>query len=248
MAFMGMVFAGIALLLLAGAAVVILVLLIIATVLAVKKHKTAAIVLYCIACVPILLGGIGVGVYAYSARNPEFQTYDGGTVRIRMRDVEQMQKLIREDDIEGLDKLLDRHPELIYYLDINQVSLLEYGLHNCNIPIMQTAVEHGARFDDEIAFSHLIYGHSLENFFDFDYWVFAYSFDNKPEPRFTPGVTTDEIIAAADFAIDHGAAVSWTKYGEQVTFADQVDWWIRSDDAVSSKDKELLALAEAASH
>ena len=246
MAFMGMVLAGLALAVIIGIFVVAFILLIIATVLLIKKHKTAAIVLYIIGAIPGVLAVAGIIWLAVSQSHPQFQDYNGNTVTLNMSDVNKMKQCIVRHDMTGLADLLDKKPELIYYLDQNQTSLLEYGLSNCDLEIMQIAVDHGARFDDENAFGKLIYRCSLDDFFDFDYWGFAYTFDTKPEPRFRDGETTDEIIAAAQFAIDHGAAVTWKHYDTTETFADSVRWWIEEDGVISDKDKELLALAEKA--
>ncbi|MCR4645417.1 MAG: hypothetical protein K5695_08415 [Oscillospiraceae bacterium] len=246
MAFMGIVIAGLALFIIGGIFVVSLILLIIATVLLIKKHKTAAVILYIIGSIPAVLGAACVIWYVHSQRFPEFSDYSGGTVTLNMSDVDNMKQCIVRHDMSALDALLDKQPELIYYLDQNQTSLLEYGLSNCDIEIMQIAVDHGARFDDENAFGKLIYKCSLDDFFDFDYWGFAYTFETKPEPRFRDGETTDEIIAAAQFAIDHGAAVTWQHYDTTETFADSVRWWIEEDGVISDKDKELLSIAKKA--
>ena len=244
MAFMGMVFVGIALILLGVGAAVIVVLLIVATVLMIKKHKVAATVLYCIAAIPILLGGIVVLRYVHSIRHPQYERYDGQSVTIAQRDIDRMRELLVADDYAGLRALLDRRPALIYYLDTNRVSLLEYGMLNCDIEIMEIAVDHGARFDDPIAYDKLVYACSLDRFFDLDYPYFAYTSATAPDPRFTPGETTEEIIETARFVIDHGAAVSWEDHGQTITFADSVAAWIELDGKVTPEDEALLRLAQ----
>ncbi|MBQ8927764.1 MAG: hypothetical protein IJ055_05780 [Oscillospiraceae bacterium] len=246
MAFMGMVFAGAALLLAAGIALADLAMLIIATVLVCTRHRTAAAVLYGIAAIPIVGTAVAAAGFAHSLRYPKYETYDGSFVTVDMRDVDRMKECIAQRDLDGLDRLLDDAPELIYYLDTNHMSLLEFGLRNCDVPVMQIAVDHGARFDDEVAHRHLVFKHSLEEFFDLDYWVFAYTFDTKPEPRFTAGAATPEMVDAARFAIEHGASVRWEKYGEEWTFADQVSSWIDADGVISAQDEALLALADEA--
>lgn len=243
---MGMVIAGAALLIIGIIAGVTLFLLFIATILLLTKHKKAARVLYIISAVPIAAAVVLIAKFSHSARYKEFDTADGSTVIVDMHDVEDMKEYLRKGDLSGVDGLLEKKPELIHYRDVNNVTLLEYGLRNCNTEVMQTAYDHGARFDDKAVFSHLIYSCSLEDFFSLDYSIFLYSADEAPEPRFTKGETTDEIINAAKFAIEHGAAVKWETSAGTYTFSDSVANWVMLDDVRSDKDEELLRLADEA--
>ena len=223
--------------------------LIIAIILTVKKHKKAAAVLYILAGIPAVITLIVVLISAYKLNFPEYKNADGETIRIAKSDIEMMKTLIRNDDMKSLDALLDSRPNLIHYEDINHITLLEYGLRNSNVEIMQIAADHGAKFDDPRIHAFLVYDYSLERFFDQDYWVFAYTNNDKPEPKVTQGVTTDEMIDAARFAIEHGAKVVWNnKLQPDMTydFPDAVENWIKSDGVVSDKDQELLNLAKSA--
>ena len=223
--------------------------LIIAIILTVKKHKKAAAVLYILAGIPAVITLIVVLISAYKLNFPEYKNADGETIRIAKSDIEMMKTLIRNDDMKSLDALLDSRPNLIHYEDINHITLLEYGLRNSNVEIMQIAADHGAKFDDPRIHAFLVYDYSLERFFDQDYWVFAYTNNDKPEPKVTSGVTTDEMIAAAKFAIEHGANTVWNKnlpQGVTWDFPDAVQAWIKSDGVISDKDQELLNLAKSA--
>lgn len=223
--------------------------LIVAIVLTVKKHKKPAIVLYILSGIPAVITIAVVLILAFNAWFPEYKTTNGDTVRLAKSDITMMKTLIIRDDMVALDALLDSRPNLIYYQDINSMTLLEYGLFNSDVEIMQIAVDHGAIFDDPVVHSHLVYKNSLERFFYQDYWVFAYSYNNKPEPKVTSGVTTDEMIAAAKFAIEHGANTVWNKnlpQGVTWDFPDAVQAWIESDGVISDKDQELLNLAKSA--
>lgn len=39
-------------------------------------------------------------------------------------------------------KLIEKHPEMIYYYDINRVTLLNYGMYNLNIEFKKIAIVH----------------------------------------------------------------------------------------------------------
>ena len=219
--------------------------LIIGIILLVKKKKVPGIILLVLSAIPVVVTVVLLIIAYFTAEYPEYDTYDGGTVTINMEDVRIMKNIIRAKDMEGLDEYLDKHPELIYYQDDNHQTLLEYGLHDFNVEIMQTAVDHGAVFDAEPTFRNLRYDHSLENFFDEEYRTFAMG--HQPDtPPYASGVATEEMIEAAQFAIDHGADVEWDKNTGHYTFADQVEWWISSDGQISDKDNELLELARSA--
>lgn len=138
--------------------------LIIGIILLVKKKKVPGIILLVLSAIPVVVTVVLLIIAYFTAEYPEYDTYDGGTVTINMEDVRIMENIIRAKDMEGLDEYLDKHPELIYYQDDNHQTLLEYGLHDFNVEIMQTAVDHGAVFDAEPTFRNLRYDHSLENF------------------------------------------------------------------------------------
>ena len=247
MAFAGMFLGTVFIIILSVIYFIAFVELIVAIIMLATKHKKPAIVLFILSAIPAVLTLIAVIIFGFTISFPKFDTPDGGTVTISESNIGRMKDYIRGDDMEGLDEFLDDHPELIYYQDTNHMTLLEYGLRNCDVEIMQIAVDHGAKFDDKAVHENLVYDNSLERFLSgLDYWVFAYSDATKPEPRFTEGDTTDEIIDAARFAVEHGANVEWDKNTGHFTFAGLVEEWIGSDGRITDKDRELLDLANSA--
>ena len=216
--------------------------LIIGIILMIKKKKVPATILLVLAAIPAVITVIAISVLIYKNEFPKYDTYDGRKVTVSMKNVRIMKEYIRADDMDGLDELLDKHPELIYYQDNNHQSLLEYGLHDHNVEIMQIAVDHGSEFDAEPNFELLIYDYSLERFFDLGYWSFALYKEPDP-PKIVYGETTDEMIEAAKFAIDHGAVTVWSRDVGRWTFADSVESWINGDNKISEKDQEFLDYA-----
>lgn len=250
MAFMGMVFGIIFLIFIAVVAIVVFILLIVATILLICKRKKPAIILYSIASVPVVISTVVIGIFIYKLNFPRYDTYDGHKVTISLSKSKKMKELIEADDMEGLDRLLDRNPELIYYLDNNHVNLLDYGLYNCNIEIMEIALDHGARFDDENAYDMLVYNSSLDGFFErLGYNIYR----NSDETYYEPGVTTDEMIEAIKFAVDNGAATTWEPSAFQNKDHDDslaivVSSWIKRDNGiVDGNDKKLLDYAKSVS-
>ena len=140
-------------------------------------------------------------------------------------------KCIETLNIKKLNKLLDKHQELIYCgpYGVNK-GLLDYGLVALDIEIMQCAMNHGAVFDD-INFSRK---NSLQHFFGY----ITGTYYMKKENSIKDGVTTDEIINAVKFALEHGARVA----DDNWNFYEQVFQWVQKDGVISPKDEELLNL------
>ena len=243
MAFAGMFLAAIFIIIAVIVYAIALVELIVGIILLCKKKKVPGIILLVLSTIPAIVTIVFVLVNVFQNQFREFETYDGNTVTVNMSYVNRMYDLLREKNMDGLDELLDKHPELIYYQDINHVTLLEFGVRSCSIDVMEIAYDHGARFDEETVFEHLVMDHSLESFADETYWNFIYSYDDDFEPWIVPGETTDEIIEAAKFAVDHGAETVWDRPGITWTFAEQMEAWTKSDGVYSDKDKELVRYA-----
>ena len=242
MAFAGMFLGAVFVIIIIAAYVIAFIELIIGIVLACKKKKVPAIILFVLSAIPAVLTVIAVAIFGYQSMYSKFDTYDGKQVTISTRDSQAMREFIKEDDMTGLDDLLDKHPELIYYQDVNHETLLEYGLHDHNVEIMQIAIDHGAEFDAEPTFINLRYSCSLQNFFRYDYWSFITG-QSPDQPKLIEGETTDEMIDAARFAVDHGASTVWKAPAGTYTFADSVENWIKSDNKITDKDKEFLQYA-----
>ena len=244
MAFAGMFIAAIVIIVLIIIFIIALVELIIGLILLKKKKKVPGIILIVLAAIPVVLAIIGVSIYLYKYNHPEFERYDGSMVTVNMRDVKKMHQLLRDDDIDGLGILLDKHPELIYYQDINHTTILEYGVKSCDVRIMETAYDHGARFDAPTVFDGLVYDYSLQHFADDHYWNFIYSYGEDFEPRFVEGDATDDMIEAAKFAVDHGAVTVWPDtYNIKWDFSDKIKDWVGSDGDFTSTDKDLIRYA-----
>ena len=246
MAFAGMFIAAIFIVIAIIVFTIALIELIVGIVLMCKKKKVPAIILFVLAAIPVIITVISVSVYMYKQNHPQFETYDGGTVTLNMRDVNKMMDLLRAKDMDGLDKLLDKHPDLIYYQDINRRTLLEFGVESCSVEVMEIAYDHGARFDEPTVFDGLIYDYSLEAFADENYWNFLYSYNDEFEPWLIKGETTDEVIDALKFAVEHGAKTDWDMVGGW-TFADRIREWAKSDGNYTAKDRELVQYAKTVS-
>lgn len=221
--------------------------LVVGIILLIRKKKVPGIILLVLSAIPAVVLIVVIVVTAIQNQFRTFETYDGGTVTVNMTYVERMQDLLRDKDFDGLDALLDEHPELIYFQDNNHTTLLEFGVRSCSVEVMEIAYDHGARFDEETVFENLRMEHSLESFADYEYWCFLYTHSDVFEPWVVPGVTTDEVIEAAKFAVDHGAETVWQKNGITWTFADKVDTWTMEDGEFTDKDRELVSYARSVS-
>ncbi len=252
MAFAGMFLGFIFLCVVACVFVAVIAMLVIATILMVKKKRKTATVLYVIASIPIVIS-IVLGIVLVCINVfPTYETYDGGKVVIFTGDISHMKTLIGDGKYKDLDEWLDKHPELIYYLDHNQCGLIDFALYNCDVRLMEIALSHGAKFDDSRRYDRLVYNASLQTF----YYNLGYSGfvggRYHHEDKYTSGVTTYEMIEAVKFAVDHGAAVKW----EPSAFSDKshketlfvvTSHWIDEDGKISDCDREMLEYAESVS-
>lgn len=238
MAFMGLMVVGIILILLGIMFVLAAVLFIIGAVLR-KKHRKASKVLF-------VLAGINAGLLAvillfiFIPRPKTIQTRDG-EAKIYPSWISKYEKYLDENDTEGMRKLIEKHPEMVYYYDVNRVTLLDYGMYNLDIELMQIAIDNGAIFDDPLTYDHLIFENSFESFFerlDYPEW--------EREVTHKKGETTDEIIATVEFMLNNGASLIYENAYEYEyqNFYEEAKIWVMEDYDFSDKDKQLLALIE----
>ena len=144
-------------------------------------------------------------------------------------------------NIEELRKLINKHPEMIYYYNANQVSLLDYGMYTLNLELMQLALDHGAIFDDPLRYDDFTYENSFDSFFD----LLGYC-NPELQEKLQLGETTDEIIETVEFMLNHGASLEYettNKNGFQ-NFYEEAEDWIMIDSELSEKDRELLNLIQ----
>ena len=204
-----------------------------------KKHKKAAKVLFIIAGINAGLLAV-VLLYIYIPKPEIIETRDG-EVSIFPSWISKYEEYLDEGDTEGMRKLVEKHPEMIYYYDSNRVTLLDYGMYNLDVEIMQLAIDNGAIFDDPLTYDHLTFENSFDSFLDrLDYP------DWEKEVNHKVGETTDEMLETVEFMINHGARLDYPNaYGyEYQNFYEEATDWVNSDNYLSDKDKKLLALIE----
>lgn len=182
-----------------------------------KTHPIIAIVLF------ILLGLNLLGLTAWKIYKYNFKetiVTSDGEVKIKQSKCLKYEEYVESANIEKINGLLDRYPEMIYYKihDKNRQTLLFYGLYHCDIDIMQCALSHGKQFNDPAL---NINSNFLRHFF-------AYMNRN----------TTNKIINTVKFALQHGAEVVY----EDWNFYEQASEWVKKDNVISPKDEELLEL------
>lgn len=191
-----------------------------------KKHKIIAVISLVLSGV-ILVCLLLCAIFTKIPRSRVVQINNEKVV-IKPLIVAKYDKCIEILNIKKLNKLLDKHQELIYCgpYGVNK-GLLDYGLVALDIEIMQCAMNHGAVFDD-INFSRK---NSLQHFFE-DITVSYYMNSIKD------GMTTDKIINAVRFALERGARVE----DDNWNFYETAEKWVQKDGVISPKDEELLNL------
>lgn len=234
MAFMGLMIVGIVLLIFLGIVIFTVATLIIGLVTK-KKHKKLSKVL-------LILSGLGVLtiaailLYIFIPR-PETIETPNGEVKIKKSLIEDYKVYLDNRDLEGLKELLDEQPALVYYGDANRVTLIDYGMYNTDVEMMQLAVEYGAVFDNPLTYEHLYFDNSAHSFFiRLDYP------DREKTELHEKGVTTEDILATVEFMIEHGASLIYDE--NPGNFYEDAQSWVMIDGVMSDLDVELLELIE----
>ena len=238
MAFMGLMIVGIILFILGLLGIFSLLFLVIGFFIR-KKHKKISNVLFTLSGINITI--LAVILFMIFLPKPKTVETPNGKARLYPSWISQYEKYLDTNDTEGMGKLIEKHPEMIYYYDSNRVTLLDYGMYNLNIELMKIAIDHGAVFDDPLTYDHLIFDNSFHSFFqelDYPAW--------KKEVTHEKGVTTDEMIETVTYMIEHGASLEYensTDYGYH-NFYEQAADWVMEDGTMSRKDRQLLQLIE----
>lgn len=234
MAFMGLMIVGIVLLIFLGIVIFTLATLIIGLITK-KKHKKLSKVL-------LVLSGLGtltiaaILLYIFIPKPERIET-PNGEVKVKKSLIEDYKVCLDNRDLEGLKELLDEQPELVYYRDANRVTLIDYGMYNTDVEMMQLAVEYGAVFDNPLTYDHLYFDNSAHSFFirlDYPDW--------EKEELHEKGVTTEDILATVEFMIEHGASLVYDD--NPGNFYEDASSWVMIDGVKSDLDVELLELIE----
>lgn len=167
MAFIGMVFVGIFLLILFVIFILMLVSIITAIILKKKaknnKSKKMKIVGNVFLVLGILFALPLIGIAGFFILNFVFEPVtlpDNTTKFVLASDISKMKELALSGDsnsIKKLDKLLDHNTNLVFYHDVNQESVLDYGLETGNLDVVKIAIKYGATFDNPIRYDRMAY-------------------------------------------------------------------------------------------
>lgn len=238
MAFMGIMIVGAILLIILGIVIFTIATLVIGLVNK-KKHKVLSKVM-------LILSGIGalclagILLFIFIPR-PEIIETPNGEVKVKKSIIEDYKVCLENRDLVELKELLDEQPALVFYRDANRVTMIDYGMYNTDVELMQLAWDYGAIFDNPITYNHLVFDNSAHSFFvRLDYP------DVKKEVLHEKGVTTEDIIATVEFMIEHGAELTYSQdtNGHTGNFYNDALWWVMLDGVQSDLDDELLELIE----
>lgn len=241
MAFMGLMFVGIVLAILCGLVILAVVLFIISCFVR-KKHRRAARILRVLAGICVLLP-VGVVIVVMMPKPKTVETAMG-EVKLAPSWISKYEKYLENDDVEGMRELFEKHPEMIYYYDVNRVTLLDYGMYNLNVELMQIAIENGAVFDDPLTYEHLVFHNSFHSFLS----RLGYPKGKGEDP--VRGVTTEAMLETVAFMIENGASLEYGNVSETghvrdySNFYEQATAWVKEDGTVSDLDEQLLVLIE----
>lgn len=241
MAFMGIFLMWIILLLIVAPLVLGVLFLIVGAILGHSHHEKSSKIVKLLAKIFFGIFGvicIGIVLLIVWPKSTKVQTHSG-EAKLKNSWIDKYRKCLDENNLDELKSLVDAHPNLIYYQDANAVMLLDYGFYNCNIEMMQLALDKGAKFDDPLRYDKMCFPTSLSSFFN----KLDYPVGKKSESQKTvEGQATDKMIETIKFAIKNGAKTKWEKDNSMAcdNFYECAEEWINKDGQVSKKDQELL--------
>lgn len=167
MAFAGMIFVAIFLALILGLIFFMLLFIILSIILKKKGKKKNSRKLKIAGNVVLVLGilcAIPVAVIAWNIiwghYFREVTLPDETTKWVSVEDLNRMWELAKSndtDDISELEKLINKSPELVHYLDANRRCLLEHGLMAGSFETVELALKYGATFDNPERYEHTAY-------------------------------------------------------------------------------------------
>ena len=224
MGFMGLAVVGILLVALAVAAFMMILFFILAVILGVKGHKIAAVVFTSIGTV-ILAGLVTVGILVFMPKNITIQKPDGSEFKIIETEAYAFSNAITNKDIEAVQSLLGKYPDLVYYKGINGQCAADEASTTLDIGLTRIILDHGGQFDGEFEHRDSIYNYSLEYFFSTVMGVRS----------------SKEINDMVKFMLDNGAQVNFEDKSHPNALFRAV-WYIVADGSVDDTDIELLQM------
>lgn len=218
MAFMGMMFAGTALIILCAITMLLIFSAIAFLILGFvfrKKKKTLSNVFF-------IISGISAAPLACA-----LVSFVSAMISVPKSEYSELslKQAVEASDIEAADRILDKEPELIRKLDHNSLSVLEHALKKGDIEMVKCLLEHGAEFDDPTVFDNLIFSYSFELFFS----------DLDSEPMC-------EISDMVSLMIENGAQVEFSDKRIAPNALFYAEYYIFRDDAISSDDVRIIQL------
>lgn len=175
MAFMGMVFGVVAIVIFIVILLFMIAFLITATILkTIGKIKDSRpmriagnvfLVLGIINAIPVVLI---IGSIIFDSFFTKVSLPDGKEAYVSLKDISIMQELAvtdSDDAMDELDELLSESPNLVYYLDANVESVLDYGLENGNSEVVEIALNNGAIYDDPQRYDRMAYVHNSMDYY-----------------------------------------------------------------------------------
>lgn len=238
MAFMGilmsMMFVGVALAviiaIIVGLIVITLIFLILAIVFTACHKKTPGIVFFCLAGTGLYMMA-SMAIYPFLPQKVDVKT-PSGVVEVWDSDYKKLRDYVIDGNIEKVDKMLNKHPELIYYNRSTCGGILHRAEVCGSIPMVQCILDHGAKFDDAIVYENVTFDYSLQSYFD----------DMRTLCDEGDDTGSDEILNMVEFMLENGAEVNfYDKDNKPNALFTAVDL-VGSDGVISDGDIELIKL------
>ena len=216
-----------------------------------NRAKTILIVisltaLMVLSLMAFLAGKVVTGIKDFFAEPVETVSTPDGEVEIEEGVEGEFYDALFKNDPAGLDALLTDHPYMIYYKNGGIGSMIDRTAKECSVELVQTALDHGAKFDDPFMLEDNTCKYSMESFF-------RYVSDRTV--KISPNRDVNGIIGGM---IENGAAVEFEYPEEERILGGENDVikvrdhspnalfyaaeWVCRDKVFDEKDAELIKM------
>lgn len=196
-----------------------------------RKKKKSAKVFFSLAAVSFVLL-LGFLWFLFGPKRAEIDTPDG-TVKVSKKITAELEECIENEDIQKLDEMLDKRPELVYYTNSKHHGMLYTAALTGNVELLECVLEHGAKFDDEILHKNLIYEYSLEYYF--------HNLTHLTEEE-TEKVKSRGSAPIVEIMLENGATVNFENNEEVPNALFIAIWWIVTDDEVTEDELQVVEM------
>lgn len=193
-----------------------------------KKKKSAKVFFTLSGIIFALLAGFLL--FLFGPRIREIDTPDK-TVKVGEWITNDLAESIENEDIEQVEEMLIKRPELLYYVDINGQGILDKAALTGNVELVQCILNYGGKFDDPLIHEKNVYKYSLELYF---HRLLVGEEGQK--------ASEEGIAPMIECMLENGAVATFDGDNNTPNALWVALWWITQDNEISQDDIRVVEL------